>query len=116
MWKELETTGLPHPFYIVADTEYTGFTGIVCPYAGTNLTTYEDSLNFHVSQVRIDIECAFWMLYQLWGILWRGLRCRLGEVTKVIEACMLLHNYCIDFGDKQALCQQVGNVAVDEVQ
>eukprot|EP00961_Rhodomonas_salina_P173717 2342657-Rhodomonas_salina.2 len=62
MWKQLETQGLPRPFYIVADAAYTGFTGIVCPYSGNNLTVYEDSLNFHVSQVHIEIECAFWML------------------------------------------------------
>eukprot|EP00961_Rhodomonas_salina_P292751 3933184-Rhodomonas_salina.1 len=61
MWKQLETQGLPRPFYIVADAAYTGFTRIVCPYSGNNLTVYEDSLNFHVSQVRIEIECAFGM-------------------------------------------------------
>eukprot|EP00961_Rhodomonas_salina_P123016 1656973-Rhodomonas_salina.1 len=64
--------GLPHPFYTVADSAYTGFTGIVCPYAGNSLMQYEDSLNFHISQVCIEIKCAFRVLYQRWGILWQG--------------------------------------------
>eukprot|EP00961_Rhodomonas_salina_P260222 3516552-Rhodomonas_salina.1 len=53
------------------------------------------------------------MLYQLWGILWRGLRCRLGEATRVIEVCMRLHNFCIDFGDRRVLRERPGNVAVE---
>eukprot|EP00961_Rhodomonas_salina_P168205 2267514-Rhodomonas_salina.2 len=34
LWKELESRGLPHPFYLFTYAAYTGFTNVVCPFPG----------------------------------------------------------------------------------
>jgi len=98
LFEELEEKGLPYPFFLVADAAYSGFSGICTPYAHVKkLTDEESAFNFYLSQLRIEVECAFGALIQRWGILWRGLRVSLRSATEVIEACMRLHNYCIDF-------------------
>jgi hypothetical protein len=73
---------------------YTGLPSIMTPFDGKNLPKGRDSFNFHLSQLRINIECAFGMLTQRWGIFWRPLRCHYKQQTTIISVCMKLHNFC----------------------
>ena len=52
--------------YIVGDAAYKGIPGIITPFDGSKLPIWQDSYNFHQSQLRINIECAFGMLTNRW--------------------------------------------------
>jgi hypothetical protein len=59
--------------------------------------TAEDTFNFFHSSSRIVVECAFGEIDLRWGILWRPLQYSLDLTCKVIDACMRLHNFIVDF-------------------
>jgi hypothetical protein len=50
---------LKESFYLIADSAYRGHACIMTPFDGHNLSTSQDSYNFHLSSLRINIECAF---------------------------------------------------------
>lgn len=56
----------------------------------------EDAFNYFQSNLRINIECAFGILVQRWGVLWRPMRVSYRKVPRVVELCMMMHNYCTD--------------------
>ena len=56
----------------------------------------DDAFDFEQSSNRMPIECAFGILIQRWGILYRPLRVRFNRRAPLIAACMRLHNFCID--------------------
>jgi hypothetical protein len=51
-----------------------------------------------LSQLRINIECAFGMLVHCWGILRRALSSTIGlkKTTPLVSCLCRLHNYCIN--------------------
>ena len=53
--------------YIFGDNAYVNTTYMVTPFRSPN--TPKDNYNFYHSQLRINVECAFGMLVQRWGIL-----------------------------------------------
>lgn len=87
---------LPGIYHIVADAAYPCSDRVLCPFPGRRLEVYEDSFNYHQSQVRMAIERSFGILVARWGILWRPLRTSLQQSVQIIRACMLLHTYCVD--------------------
>jgi hypothetical protein len=56
----------------------------------------KDGFKFHLRQLRINIEYAFGMLANRWGILWKPMRCPLHKIAPVVAVCMKLHNVTID--------------------
>jgi len=84
---------------ILSAQAYALSNSLLVPIPGTlaYMGPWKDSYNFHLSQLRINIECAFGMLTRRWGIFWRRLECRFDKVAHVILCCMKLHNLCIDF-------------------
>eukprot|EP00960_Hanusia_phi_P005371 156075-Hanusia_phi.AAC.1 len=65
---------LPNDMYVVGDAAYKAIPNVLTPFEGSKLAVWHDSFNFHLSQLRINIEYAFGMLINRWGIFWRGLR------------------------------------------
>ena len=59
--------------------------------------TPEDNYNFFQSSSRISVECAFGEIGLQWGILWKPLRFSLVHNVDVIDACMRLHNFIVDY-------------------
>ena len=57
---------------------------------------FVDSFNFHLSQLRINIEDAFGMFVQRWGILWKKLAIDYRKVPRLLTALAHLHNFAID--------------------
>eukprot|EP00961_Rhodomonas_salina_P282156 3812728-Rhodomonas_salina.1 len=97
---ELEKRGICCKYFFVADSAYGDNIAVCTPFTqSAKLTQQQQDFNFFLSQVRIEVECAFGILVQRFGIFWRGLRASLGSATRIIGACMKLHNYCIDHGD-----------------
>lgn len=68
--------------------------------------------NFYHSQVRIKIECAFGMLTQRFGILWKPFSANFGisKTTAAVVALCKLHNFCIN----QSL-NEMENESSDEI-
>ena len=82
-------------YHILGDTAYQGTCQIFTPYIG-NVSAEESVFSFYHSSIRMCIECSFGILVGRWGILWKPLRVPLHRAPVVIEACMTLHNLCID--------------------
>ena len=83
-------------FFLVGDAAYVNSEYLLIPVPGElpAITEWEDSYNYHLSQLRIVIEQAFGILVRKWGILWRPLECRFDKIAHLITACMRLHNLC----------------------
>ena len=57
----------------------------------------KDNFNFFHSSARIVVECAFGEIELCWGILWRPLQWSLKHNCNIIDACLRLHNFIVDF-------------------
>ena len=89
--------------YLVDDAAYKGVPGIITPFDGVRLPVWQDSYNFHQSQFRINIECAFGMLINRWSVFWRGLRTDSMEIAiSVISVCFQLHNFILERDNEYA--------------
>jgi hypothetical protein len=70
---------------------------LLTPFVGCNhLNPENDSYNFFLSQLRIRVEMAFGRLVTKWRILHSFLEVPLAKSGFVLQACCILHNYCID--------------------
>ena len=56
--------------------------------------------NFCLSSYRVAIERAFGMLVGRWFILSSTLEYKLSTSTRIIMACVYLHNFCISYYEK----------------
>eukprot|EP00121_Abeoforma_whisleri_P014328 Awhi_evm1s13215 len=56
-------------YYLVGNAAYGCEETMLTPYQGTNLEPYQNSFNFHLSQIRITIERAFGVFVRRFGIL-----------------------------------------------
>lgn len=89
---------LPYGYYIFGDAAYPLHDRLITPYPGTGLAPDYDSLNFHLSQLRVKVEQSFGIFVARWGILWRPLRVNFSKRFVLIRALFHLHNFCIDEG------------------
>ena len=93
-----QSTKLEHRgFYLVGDSAYNLTPFLLVPYSTDDIRNDRgdmcDAFNFFLSSSRINIECAFGELVRRWGILWRTLHFDLAKSQKIIQVCMLLHNF-----------------------
>mmetsp|Transcript_61712 Transcript_61712/g.127487 ORF Transcript_61712/g.127487 Transcript_61712/m.127487 type:complete len:533 (-) Transcript_61712:43-1641(-) len=103
LYYQLETAGIAGNYHFIGDAAYGGMVAVATPFTWCgNMKQEHSAFNYHLSSLRIEVECAFGILLQRWGILWKGLRMPLRASTKVISACMRLHNLAIDFRDTEA--------------
>jgi len=87
-------------FYFIGDSAYLLKSFLLTPYDNVMHGTPEDNFNFFQSSSRIYVECAFGEIDLRWGILWRPLKFSLKHSSAVIDACMRLHNFIVDFREK----------------
>lgn len=97
-WREFARKG----FYFVGDSAYSLKAFILTPFDNVAHATAEDNYNFFHSSARICVECAFGEIDLRWGILWRPLSFSLAHNCNVIDACMRLHNFIVDFREDSA--------------
>jgi hypothetical protein len=95
-WMILKEKG----YYFIGDSAYALRQFLITPYDNTFHGTPEDTFNFFHSSSRIVVECAFGEIDLRWGILWRRLQFSLKMNCKVIDACMRLHNFIVDFREE----------------
>ena len=97
--KQLEKVGFLAPgLCLFGDNAYINNGYMVTPYKGVLVGSDEDSFNFYQSQVRINIECAFGIFTQRWGILRKPINASMGvaKIVALVSALCKLHNYCIN--------------------
>jgi hypothetical protein len=90
---ELSELGL----YIISDSAYALRSFLLCPYRRTVPYSNEDTFNYFLSRNRIFIECIFGEVDQRWGILWRALQFTLEHNIDIIDSCMRLHNFIVNY-------------------
>lgn len=71
---------------------------LLTPWPGRGIPADKDAFNFWQSNSRITIECSFGILAMRWGIFWRPINTSIAHSVQVVQACMVLHNMCIDDG------------------
>lgn len=87
---------------------------MLTPYEGRARmeTGFEANFSFFHSSLRMTVECAFGVLIQLWGCLWRPLLSSLHNNILAVQACSVLHNWCIDRGIPILLAPPTGRHSV----
>lgn len=84
-------------YYFIGDSAYSLKSFLLTPYDNVCHDTAEDNYNFFHSASRIVVECAFGEIDLRWGILWRSLKFSLAHNIDVVDACMRLHNFIVDY-------------------
>ena len=83
---------------LFGDNAYMNSATMVTPFKNCAINSDEDNFNFYQSQLRINIECAFGMFTQRWGILRKPINASMGvpKIIALVSCLCRLHNYCID--------------------
>jgi hypothetical protein len=89
----LEAEGL----YFIADSAYALRSFLITPYDNAIHGEFNDNFNFYHSSSRIVVECAFGEIDMRWGIFWKPLKFSLVRNARVIDACLRLHNFIVDY-------------------
>ena len=92
---------VPGGTYIIADAAYPLRTYLMKAFPDYYILTHrERHFNKVLSSMRMVVEQAFGCLKGRWRILLKEIYCTDIERTiKIIHACCILHNLCIDTGD-----------------
>ncbi|KAE8740461.1 hypothetical protein FOCC_FOCC014028 [Frankliniella occidentalis] len=95
----------PRGYFIIGDGGYMCLRDpitIITPYRNINLTEEKKNFNYHLSKARSVVERSFGLLRARWRILFRHTTdstVKLRKAVKVIAACCVVHNICIDEDD-----------------
>ena len=106
---------LPHWAHVLLDAAFACTEQELVPWPTTRngLSEDKDAFNFMLSQQRQAVERTFGLLYARWGILWRPLRVKFGNLSLLLHALCRLHNYCMR--DKHvAMLSSIEDIAHEE--
>jgi hypothetical protein len=91
--------------FIVGDSAYNLSSFLLVPYDSNEVqndeTKAKDAFNYYLSSCRVVIECSFGELVSRWGILWRTLQFNVSKSQKVVQTCMLIHNFIVETRDEE---------------
>ena len=80
----------------VADNIFALQKHVMKPYSRKNCLTYNQKIfNYRITRARINIECAFGLLQNKWGVLQRNYAFKLKTYENIIMALLCLHNMII---------------------
>ena len=92
---------LERGLFIAGDSAHSLSPFMIMPHdideIGVDHNRNKDSCNFHLSSCGMCIECAFGELVMRWGVFWRTLRFSLKKSIMIIQVCMLLHDFIVDY-------------------
>jgi hypothetical protein len=90
-------SGLLQSHWIACDSAYPLIGSLMKPFEGrARDDPWEDSYNYHLSNLRITIEDTFGIFVQMWRIFWGPLECTPLMAIHLICAITQLHNFIID--------------------
>ena len=93
----MHNNALNNNFYLIGDSAYSLRPWLLTPYDNAGQASAEDAFNYMHSSCRITVECTFGEIDARWGIFWRSLKFKLVVHRYIIDACMRLHNYIVDY-------------------
>ena len=101
MHRAVMTGKLPARFLFIGDNAYPESDQMLTPCTRSQMKHdihgYMDNYNFYLSQLRINIECAFGMIINKFPILQSALlTTKLSSACKTFMVCCILHNLCIE--------------------
>ena len=70
---------------------------MIPPFDSVMHKTAGDNFNLFHSSERTVVECTFDEVDLRWGILWKRVGFTLANNARVIDACLRLHNFIVDF-------------------
>ena len=82
------------PVFIIADPVYPLMSYMMKEYAGRGMNSQEQYFGYRLCSARNVIECAFGRLKARFGCLKQAMDINLDDLSNVIYACFVLHNYC----------------------
>ena len=82
----------PLPYVVVGDAAFPLQQHIMRPYPGRECTLAEAAYNYRHSRARRIVECAFGILATRWRVYYTRMAIFPVNVTKVIQATIILHN------------------------
>ena len=94
-YDKLKLNGLQ--LYLIGDSAYALRPFLLCPYDKASPESAEDIFNFMLSSNRIFVECAFGEIDARFGIFWRPLQFELKRHRFIIDSCLRLHNFILDY-------------------
>ena len=98
-WRRIKAKG----FYFIGNSAYTLKSFLLTPFGNVLHGTPEDDYNFFHSSSRICVECAFGEIDLRWGILWKRPQFTMKNNIRVIDTCMQMNNFIIDFREANVI-------------
>ncbi|XP_069809953.1 uncharacterized protein [Dendropsophus ebraccatus] len=87
------SSGPPAPYVMVAGEDFGLSPSLVCPFPGHDLDDKRKIFNYRLGQAVWYGECALGMLSRKWRVLQSSMQMSPDNAVKVIQACVLLHNF-----------------------
>lgn len=88
---------LPAGAYVLGDNAYPVSEHLLTPFSGSNKENiWNDSYNFHLSQLRIKIEQTFGIFVNRFGLFKNQLQLSLKNVPSLILAAAKVHNFIMN--------------------
>ncbi|GES83228.1 putative nuclease HARBI1 [Rhizophagus clarus] len=108
---------VPGGTYIIADAAYPLRTYLIKAFPDYYMLDHrEKHFNKVLSSMRMVVERAFGHLKERWRILLKELYCTdIERINKIIFACCILHNFCIDMNDLLSLEDDI-NREIEEIE
>ena len=88
------------PPLLIGDAAFPLEPFLMKPFTNAVLSTEQHYFNYRLSRARMTIECAYGQLKGRWRHLMKKSEGGLYETKTATLACMVLHNLCIEYGDK----------------
>ena len=106
--------GIYFPPCILGDAAYAGVPKLLMSYLDKETDTVDKHrFNLRLNRARMVVEIAFGMLKNKFRILLNRFPARkLGLVIKMVYACAIMHNWCIDDSERVTV-QQLDNFVAD---
>eukprot|EP00918_Siedleckia_nematoides_P067898 GHVU01147741.1.p1 GENE.GHVU01147741.1~~GHVU01147741.1.p1 ORF type:complete len:304 (-),score=20.22 GHVU01147741.1:1132-2043(-) len=94
----LRETAVPDHLYVLADNGYPQVRYTLTPFNALETGGRPDRIRYneYLAEVRSTIERTFGLLVGKWRILKHPLATKFSNHEYIIEACIRLHNYCIE--------------------
>ena len=93
----MEKSLLEKEYYILGGSAYGIRSFCLVPFDNADHSSYEDNFNYFHSSSRIVVECAFGEISMRFAILWKTLDFCLGRSIRVIDACLRLHTFTVNY-------------------